>query len=411
MPKLKAQARWKFVEPERRPEQRVAVRRVGDRAVDHARHAGLGEDRHARHRVLDVALEALEVVLEQLHAEAGRRLAAVPGEPAVPLVGPEQQPGALLAQVPGDVGIAHQRQRPPVRRDRRDRLGHQILVLHADHRQVEPDHAADLARPVARGIDHGLAGDRAILGHDPPFAAGVRSIASTGFLPVDRRPGIARALGQRLGHLRGVDVAIVRVPQAPDHVVGREERVALAHLGRAQDLEREPLRRRHAGDVVELRQPVPGMREPDAAARAMADRLARLRRQRPVQPVAVGLQLHHVPGGREVRAVAGGMPGRAGGQFVPLDQHDVPPAEPRQVIEHAAADDAAADHHHPCLRLHGPPPAGPLCQQAALRRKRRSRFWERNGKPLVLRCAPRSSRWPRRGLRTRLRAAAGRIAR
>ena len=151
----------------------------------------------------------------------------------------------------------------------------------------------------------------------------------------------------------------------PSDVVRLEEGVALPHRGRRQDLEGQALRRRHLRDVAELRHAVPGMGEPDAAARAVADRGVDLRRQRPVQPVAVGLQLHDVPGGREVRAVAGGMPGRAGGQLVPLDQRDIAPAEPRQVIQHAAADDPAADHHHPRMRLHGPPPASHYASRQA----------------------------------------------
>ena len=40
------------------------------------------------------------------------------------------------------------------------RLGHDVLVLDRDHRDVEPDHGAGLAREVAGGADHVLAGDR-----------------------------------------------------------------------------------------------------------------------------------------------------------------------------------------------------------------------------------------------------------
>ena len=40
------------------------------------------------------------------------------------------------------------------------------------------------------------------------------------------------------------------------------------------------------------------------------------------------------------------MPGRAGGEPVPLQQEDVGPPQPGQVVGHAGADHAAADHHH-----------------------------------------------------------------
>ena len=47
------------------------------------------------------------------------------------------------------------------------------MVLHGEHRQLEPDHAADLARPEAAGIDDVLGVDRALLGHHVPRAVGV----------------------------------------------------------------------------------------------------------------------------------------------------------------------------------------------------------------------------------------------
>ena len=49
---------------------------------------------------------------------------------------------------------------------------------------------------------------------------------------------------------------------------------------------------------------------------------------------------------------ARGVPGRAGGQFRPLDQEHVLPAGLGQVIQDAGADHAAADHHHSRVTLH-----------------------------------------------------------
>src|SRR6202030_2678770 len=49
---------------------------------------------------------------------------------------------------------------------------------------------------------------------------------------------------------------------------------------------------------------------------------------------------------------AGGMPGRARGQLVALDEHDVAPAGFRQVVEDAGADDAAADDGDLNMRFH-----------------------------------------------------------
>ena len=95
---------------------------------------------------------------------------------------------------------------------------------------------------------------------------------------------------------------------------------------------------------------------------------------------------HHVAGGMDAAALAGdrldlaveidrvflqlgdvgvgvvgvdagrGVPGRARGQLVLLEQGDVGPAELGQVVEHAGPDDAAADHRDPDLRLHAKAP-------------------------------------------------------
>ena len=185
--------------------------------------------------------------------------------------------------------------------------------------------------------------------HSP---AAVRAILMTGSAPMNRGAGGARSRRQGLGHLAGIDVAVVGIPQAAEQVVGLQERMARAHLVRRQDLEGEALGVRHADDVTELFHALPGVGEADAATRAVIDRAVDLCRQPAIQPVAVALQLHDVPRGREVRAVAGGMPGRARGQLVTLEQHRVAPAHAGQVVQHAAADDAAADHHHARMRFH-----------------------------------------------------------
>ena len=204
-------------------DQRVAVRGVGDRAVDHPPDPGRAEDRHACERVLDVRLETVEVVVEQLMPKAS-------GSPVQcacsPLVGPEDEAVAFLAQVVADVRVAHQRQEAAVGLDLGDRLGHQVLVLQRHDRQVR-------ARPCGRPrrarypaalttISQVMSPGAVAIRHSPDGCA--RSRLVRGGRSRRRRPG---ALGERLGDLRRVDVAVVRVPQPADDVVGLEEGVAL----------------------------------------------------------------------------------------------------------------------------------------------------------------------------------------
>jgi hypothetical protein len=66
-----------------------------------------------------------------------------------------------------------------------------------------------------------------------------------------------------------------------------------------------------------------------------------------VEADRIALQLCDV--GIPVQCVktTGGMPGRARGQLVALDQNDIGPAGFGQVVEHAATNDAAANHGNP----------------------------------------------------------------
>ena len=68
-------------------------------------------------------------------------------------------------------------------------------------------------------------------------------------------------------------------------------------------------------------------------------------------------RVHHHPRQADRRAQladeARRVPGRAGREVVLLDEHDVLPAEPREVVGDAAAADASADHDGPGLAPHG----------------------------------------------------------
>ena len=66
---------------------------------------------------------------------------------------------------------------------------------------------------------------------------------------------------------------------------------------------------------------------------------------------------------------AGRVPGRAGRQLAPLEEHDVGPAGLREVVEHAGADHAPTDHDHLGGRLH----RAPSCIDPAPLRRRQSR--------------------------------------
>ena len=336
----------------RRPEQRVAVRRVGDRPVDDALHADRPEDGHALAGGLDVLLDAPEVVVEQLVRELVRQTLE-PMRLRVPLVGTEDQPVALLAQVVADIRVAQQRHAVGAARgELRDVLGDEVLVRERDDGQIRSDHRRHLAATVARGVDHLRCLDHALVGGDAPLAGGCALDGRDPGLAVDGRTRIARALGERLRELCGVDVAVVRVVEPRLDVVGGDERVPLADLGGREHLELDALRARLRHHMLELVHPVGGVREPDAARDVVVHVVADTRTELRIELGAVALQLDEVPGGGEVRAVARRVPGGTGRQLVALDEHGVAHTELGQMVERAAADGAAADDHHLSMGLH-----------------------------------------------------------
>ena len=90
------------------------------------------------------------------------------------LIGAEDVALALLAHVVGGVALAQHgelRQALLLALFQFGRgLGDEILVLHGDDGNVEPDHRRGLPRPGAGGGHHMLAGDVALVGLHFPFA-------------------------------------------------------------------------------------------------------------------------------------------------------------------------------------------------------------------------------------------------
>ena len=162
-----------ILQAEGRADHRVAVGRIGDRAVDDVLDAGILEARHPVHGGLDMGHEPVELAGEQVlletlrHAvdEAGRRVA---------LVGAEDPAHALLAQIVGGVGFPqHGEFRVAglaVFLQHRVDVGDDILVLDRDRRDFQADHPGGGAGIVAGRAHDMLAADVAPVGLHDPFA-------------------------------------------------------------------------------------------------------------------------------------------------------------------------------------------------------------------------------------------------
>ena len=219
-------------------------------------------------------------------------------------------------------------------------------MRHRDHRYAHASEPADLGREHARGVDDDLARDVAALGlHARDAPVGHRD-AGDPRVGEDLPAAAAGAVGERIGELAGVEVAVGRQPRCADHLVGDHQREALLRLVGTDQLERQPERLRPAGLAAGLLPALGCAGEPDAAA------LGPARVELAAAELAVQLdRVHHHPCQRHRRPQladqARGVERRAAGELAAVHQDDVAVAELGQVVRdrcprHPAADDHAA---------------------------------------------------------------------
>ncbi len=306
--------------------------------------------------------DPVEILLEELVFGILRRTVDVAAGRAG-LVGPEDEAAVLLAHVPGRIRLAqhaHLGQAEALALEhRRMRLGHDVLVLDRDDRDVEPDHGAGAAREIAGRRDDVLAQDVATVGLDEPLAGRRALDGRHARLAVDLGAAAARAFREGLRQIRRLDVAVARMPDGADHAIRLAERPELLDLCGRQHLDVDA---NGLGDALvghELVEAVAGAGEADVRDLLEADRLAGLRFEGLVERDRVFVDLADRVAHVEERQKARRMPGRAGGELLALDEHDVAPALLGEMIERADADDPAADDDHPSLRSHDPPLACP----------------------------------------------------
>ncbi len=212
-------------------------------------------------------------------------------------------------------------------------------MRHRDERHAHARHAADLGREHAARVDDDVGLDVTPVGLDAAHAAVPHLDPGHPRVRVDVGAGLARALGQRVGQQARVEVAVGRQPRGAEHAVDRHQREALERLLGREQLERQPERLRPAGLAAGLLPALLRGREPQAAA------LDPAAVERPVELDGV----HHHPRQRhrpaQLADEAGRVERRAAGELLAVDQHDVLPAQPREVVGDRTAPHAPADDH------------------------------------------------------------------
>ena len=329
-----------------RPDQRIAIRREGEGAVDDAADAGLVEGREMAEADFQLAGNALDILGQQFMAEIPGRGDRRP-RAAVLFIGAHQHAVAFLADIDLAVEIDAMHQflagRPVEVDDLGHVLGDQVHVLHGENRQFQPDHAPDFTRPEAGGIDDMLGANLALVGDHPPGAVlKLDEILDLG-VQLDLGAVLLRRPGIGMGGAVGIEMALMRIENRADELVGIEQRHHLMRLAGGDQ-------HRLAAGIFALGEqrfhPVEalaGGRQHQARGHVQADILAGIVLDLLVEVDGVFLQLGDVRIAVDGVHAAGGMPGRAGGQFGALQQHDIGPAEFRQMIENGTADDATTD--------------------------------------------------------------------
>ncbi len=178
-----------------RPDQRIAIGCESERAIDDLLDAGVLKRREMPETHFQRRRDTVDVRLKQFVAEIpGRRLLG-PWLSCL-FVGAHQHAAALLAQIEFAVKINRMddfRAGFPVPGgDLRHVLGNEVHVLHGEDRQLQPDHAAHLARPQAARIDDVFGNDLALVRDDPPHAIGAANDIHDLGESLDFRPQRAR---------------------------------------------------------------------------------------------------------------------------------------------------------------------------------------------------------------------------
>src|SRR5690606_40279321 len=155
--------------------------------------------------------------------------------------------------------------------------GQHVEVLAGVQRHGNPGHAPDLAPPHAGAVDHLVGPDRPALGLDAGNAA-VRP-RDAGDLAALDDPGavLAGALGQGLGDVDRVGLAVGRDADGAGEIADLDQGVQRARLDRGQLLDLEAAGATQRRLALQFRQPGFGARERDAAVLLEAGRLAGLR--------------------------------------------------------------------------------------------------------------------------------------
>ena len=350
-----------FVEPQpllvpRRADDGRTIRRISDGAVIDLLDADLAKGWHARHRRQDVRLETLKRVGEEFIFAIRRRALHIAGRRA-DFIRPEQQAAGLLTHIPAGIRLAQHahfgQALGAALHDRGVLFGDDILMFDRDDRDIEPNHSAGLPGEIAGGRDDMLSCDLALVSGHHPLAIALLRDRGDGGVAIDRGAALARALGQCLRQVSGLDIAIIRMLDRAQNAVRLGQRPDVLDLVWRQEFDIDADRLGNARIILVLIHAVLAGRQTDVRDAAKADVQLRLGFQRGVEIDRILVQLADRIGQVEQGQQPRRMPCRARGQLLALNQNHIRPAQFGQMVQRRYAHHTAADHYHACCCLHG----------------------------------------------------------
>ena len=170
-------------------------------------------------------------------------------------------------------------------------------------------------------------------------------MADAGNLGVFKNPhaAVACTLGERLGNIDGIGIAIAGDMDAAHDVIDLRDRKPLLDFLRGDDIDRQVEHLGHRGAALQFLEAFEVARHRDRPALAVTSCLARFGFKPAVKLTGVFCELGHVDRRPQLPDQAGSVPGRAAGELLAFEQDRVAPADLAKVIGDRGADNAAAD--------------------------------------------------------------------
>ena len=214
------------------------------------------------------------------------------------------------------------------------------------HRDIR--HPANLMRPHARTIDNMLAFYR-----DSLATLRGNHAAHPAILLVDRiYPGMfddrgthgARTLGKCQRDIGRICLAVLLNPDSPGYIADFKMRIAVLRLGGRNLFDSNAIGTRHRGIAIQLFLALGSQRHGNGTGCPHTGGNAGFRLEIEIKIGRIFREPGHVGGGTQLPDQPRGMPGRAAGQLLAFQQHNVFPAKPGKMIgdrttRHAPADD------------------------------------------------------------------------